>query len=89
MLVGDCSGNLGNKWGYVDKAGKLAIAPQSDVADPVSDGRAMVGLGPKLGYIDKTGKFAINPQYDGAGQFGDGRAPVVVSGVGEEGHRKG
>ena len=46
------------------------------MADPFSDGLALVGAGGKYGYIDKSGRYAIGPQYLGAGRFTDGLAPV-------------
>ncbi len=33
---------IGEKWGYIDKTGKLVIAPQFDEADAFSDGVALV-----------------------------------------------
>ena len=57
----------------------MEIAPQSDVADPFSDGRALVAIQGKFGYIDKKGTFVINPQYVGAGLFSGDRAPVSVN----------
>jgi hypothetical protein len=33
---------IGNKWGYIDKAGKIAINPQLDTAGAFSDGLAWV-----------------------------------------------
>jgi hypothetical protein len=70
----------GNKWGYIDKAGKYVISPQFDDANRFSDGLAPVKLGGKYGYIDKTGKYVINAQFDFAGLFSDGIAPVELGG---------
>jgi hypothetical protein len=46
-----------NKWGFVDKTGKLVIQPQFDYASEFSEGLAVVLIGNKYDYIDKTGKF--------------------------------
>jgi hypothetical protein len=51
-----------NKWGYIDKTGRLIIPFQFDTADYFSEGLAAVGIGEKTGYIDKTGKFVVPPQ---------------------------
>jgi hypothetical protein len=53
--------NIDNKWGYIDKAGKIVINPQFDWAWNFFDGLAMVGIGDKLGYLDKTGRYVWNP----------------------------
>ena len=60
---------------YVDKAGKVKIAPQFEQAAPFSDGLAVVSMGGRAGYIDKDGKFAINPQFDSGAPFTTGSQP--------------
>jgi hypothetical protein len=52
----------GGKVGYVDKAGKYAINPQFDGAEPFSEGLAKVNVGGRQGLIDKTGRYVWNPQ---------------------------
>jgi hypothetical protein len=46
-----------DKWGFIDRTGKLVIPPQFFHARNFSDGLAPVWLSPRRGYIDKTGKF--------------------------------
>ncbi len=53
----------GERWGYVDGHGAMAIAPRFDRAGAFSEGLAAVVTGGRLGYIDKTGAFAIRPQF--------------------------
>jgi hypothetical protein len=64
-----------NKWGYIDKTGKIVIEPQFEEAYPFEGGAATVYLGRceinertpksqkpcKLGYIDRTGKYIWKP----------------------------
>lgn len=47
--------------GYIDKAGKMLIAPQFTVACSFRDGLAMVQIGTKVGFIDKKGNFVWGP----------------------------
>jgi hypothetical protein len=69
---------VGDKWGYIDKTGKVAIKPQFGGTDQFSEGLAAVEVGDTWGYIDKTGKIVINPQFDYANQFSDGLAAVYI-----------
>src|SRR5262249_43054146 len=49
---GLCAVRIGNKWGYIDKTGKVVISPQFDSAGIFSEGLACVRKGRKVGYID-------------------------------------
>ena len=40
---------LGNKFGYIDKSGKVKVNPQFDSAGDFSDGLALVALGRRYG----------------------------------------
>ncbi len=55
---------LDGKFGFIDRNGKVAIAPQFDVAGSFSNGLAAVIVAGKVGYIDKKGKFAIAPIFN-------------------------
>jgi hypothetical protein len=55
---------IGEKWGYIDQKGRIAVSPQFDDAYEFSDGVAQVIISNKCGYINKLGKFIINPQFD-------------------------
>ncbi len=46
-------------WGYIDKAGEIAIELQFDFALVFSEGLAVVMVDGKWGYVDKTGKTVI------------------------------
>ena|SRR5919199_3777586 len=69
------------KIGFIDRTGKVAIAPQFDQRfdqnqGVFSEGLAVVARGDKWGYIDKTGKWVITPQFDHAQPFVEGLAAV-------------
>ncbi|MDP4181620.1 MAG: S-layer homology domain-containing protein, partial [Bacillota bacterium] len=69
-------------FGFIDRTGKYAIAPQFDDVLIVNDkqvfneGFAVVSQNKKWGSIDKTGKFVINPVWDYMNIFKDGLAWV-------------
>ncbi len=50
-----------NKWGFIDKTGKVVIEPEYESVWPFFDGLAKVQIEEKYGYIDKTGKFISEP----------------------------
>ena len=67
---------IGNKFGYLDRAGNIRIRPQFDEAHKFSGGRARVKHNGMNGYIDKTGYMVIRPQYKYAHEFSEGLAAV-------------
>jgi hypothetical protein len=68
--------------GYIDRNGKMVVAPQFGIAGPFKEGLACVRFdNGKRGYIDKTGKFAIQPEYSDANYFSEGLAAVNLFGV--------
>lgn len=79
------------KYGYVDKAGTLVIAPQFYNARDFSEGLAPVlmrtdgGEYIRWGYIDETGKVVIKPQFVAAWGFSEGLAAVQLPGIPAEG----
>lgn len=66
--------NTENKFGFVDKLGKVIVNPQFDYARPFSEGFAAICQNEKWGFIDKTGKIIINPQFEGVADFHNGEA---------------
>jgi hypothetical protein len=52
---------VGGKFGFIDKTGKMVIPPKYDDAFSFSEGLALVKIGDKFRYIDKTGKFVWEP----------------------------
>jgi hypothetical protein len=89
LLLTSCSNNKediklfpiksGDKWGYIDKAGKYIINSQFDDAFNFSDGLALIESGEgKFGFIGEDGKYVINPVYKSANKFSEGLACVVM-----------
>ena len=68
--------NDSNKYGYIDKNGKVVIDFKYDFASEFSEGLARVKKGEKYGYIDKNGNVVIDFIYDDADNFSDGLARV-------------
>src|SRR5512138_2259583 len=71
----------GGKWGYVDRAGRVAIAPRFERAARFSEGLAAVVDGAVHGYVDATGKVVLVPEHAPGGTgihrpFKSGRAAV-------------
>jgi len=67
---------IGEKLGYIDPQGNLAIPPLFEGARHFSEGLAGVTLDGKDGYIDTTGAFVIPPRFDMAAPFDRGMALV-------------
>lgn len=70
-----------NKIGFIDKTGKVVIAPLFRETNGFAEGLAAVKIigsdGEYVwGYIDRTGKFAITPQFRDARPFAGGLAHV-------------
>jgi hypothetical protein len=68
------------KWGFVDKTGKVVIPCQYYSVDWFAEGLAAVSKSVdnwlKYGFIDKTGKEVIPFKYRTAYSFSEGLAPV-------------
>jgi hypothetical protein len=72
-----------NKIGFIDKTGKVVIAPLFRETNGFSEGLAAVKIigseGEYVwGYVDRTGKFAIAPQFREAHPFAGGLANVTT-----------
>ena len=68
----------GDKWGFIDTKGNLAVNPQFKDARPFADGRAAVcSQDDQWGFIDSTGNYVINPIYKFVTDFSEGFAGVV------------
>ena len=71
---------ISNKWGYIDRDGRIVIKPQFEDANNFSEGLAAVRVGCHYGFIDKLGKFVIPPTFETAWKFSEGLAPVAPAG---------
>ncbi len=72
------------KKGYIDRTGKVVIAPQFTYAYPFSEGLAAVTKSASgddgWGHIDKAGRWVVEPKFQWASSFSDGLAPVNRTG---------
>jgi hypothetical protein len=54
---------VGDKWGYIDRAGKYIINPQFNGAFPFAGGLAMVVISRgKFAYINRAGNYVWKPE---------------------------
>ena len=68
------------KWGFVDKTGKVVINPQFSSVSNFRDGLCGVrNDDDKWGFINKEGTITINYQFDGANDFKNGKCIVTSS----------
>jgi hypothetical protein len=67
------------KWGYIDKTGKIVIEPQFDDIREFNEGLAAVQLGEQWGYINTKGTVVIPPQFERSDRFSQGLAAVKVN----------
>lgn len=68
-------------WGFIDKTGSFAIAPEFDQVTAFTEGVAAVCVDLQKdtwGYIDAGGGWAIEPQFHHARPFSHGLALVVI-----------
>ncbi|MBR4839941.1 MAG: WG repeat-containing protein [Paludibacteraceae bacterium] len=65
-----------NKYGYVDKSGKLVVKAVYDNASEYSEGLARVGKGNRYGFINEEGKVVVPLNYVAASNFAYGYAVV-------------
>jgi hypothetical protein len=63
-----------NRWGYLDRTGKLVIPFQFEKAEPFSDGLAIVKNGEREGYINPQGALVITMSVGSAAAFQHGLA---------------
>lgn len=60
---------IGEKWGFVDKTGKILIEPKFEEAESFSNGFAAAKENNFWGYIDTKGNFVIKPSFEEAKAF--------------------
>jgi hypothetical protein len=75
---------LRGKWGYIDRAGRIAVEPAYDMAYPFRGNYAVIREGERRGFLrlDPQGGISvfIAPQYEDAFRFTEGLAPVKIGG---------
>ena len=60
---------MNNKWGYINKDGKVVIGLQFNDAGDFREGLARVKTGYGWGYINKEGEVVIGLQFNDVGIF--------------------
>lgn len=68
-----------NKYGFIDKQGKMVVKASYDYASEFSEGLARVGKGGKYGFVNDKGKVVIPIQYVAASNFNYGLAVVKTA----------
>lgn len=71
---------VGNKWGFIDKEGKMVIEPKYDEAKSFNIGLAPVMLDGKWGFINQSEKLCIENTFEGAGSFNSNGIATVFDG---------
>ncbi|MBG6165804.1 hypothetical protein IWQ54_005494 [Labrenzia sp. EL_195] len=54
---------IDGKYGYIDRTGRVVIAPRYDLAGRFDAGLAEVFIGKLAGLIDRNGKFVVEPRF--------------------------
>jgi len=71
---------INNKYGFVDKNGKLRIANRYEGIGSFSEGMAAVKIMGKWGLINQAEQIMLQPNYESVGTFEHGAAPVRKKG---------
>jgi hypothetical protein len=71
---------VGHRWGFIDIDGKLAIAPQFDMALDFAEGHAAVQQNEKWGMIDKQGRWIVPATLDDLDSLSSGLAAASLDG---------
>jgi WG containing repeat len=72
---------MNDLFGYITKAGTVAVEPQYDMAEDFSEGLAVVRKAGKYGAIDKQGNWVVPLKYDKMDlHFLGGHIPVNLNG---------
>lgn len=76
----DSAGSSINKYGYIDRNGKIAIEPIYDMAGNFKEGLGVVTLNNKYGAIDTTGRVVVPIEFEYIMLFSEGLAPFSING---------
>lgn len=81
MREGMAGLKIRDAWGFVDKAGKVAIDPRFEEVQDFAEGRAGAqGKDKQWGFIDKAGQWAVKPLYEDVEMFSGGMAAAKQNG---------
>jgi hypothetical protein len=70
---------VAKKFGYIDRAGRLVIAPQWEYAGPFVAGLAAVSACYRASFIDRSGRTVLKTEFESASAF---RGPLAWVSVG-------
>jgi hypothetical protein len=78
IAINDKAGK--QKWGFIDRTGKVVIQPQFDSIrlEDTTEGLVAVKLDKKLGFVDLVNRVMILPQFDNLHGFSNNLALVKV-----------
>jgi len=76
----------GNKWGFVDRSGRVVISARFRSVTPFAGGLAAVETPDGWGYIDPSGTMVITPRFHAVGRF---VGPYAIARAGYAIQRKG
>ncbi|MFT5169111.1 MAG: hypothetical protein ACI8P3_004359, partial [Saprospiraceae bacterium] len=65
-----------NKWGYINKGGRLVIRPKFDDARNFSEEKAVVRIAGKWGVVDRNGEYILAPTFKSIWSYSEGLARV-------------
>lgn len=65
---------IGDRWGYADADGAIAVPPRFDAAFDVCDGFGVVQIGDRWTWIDRAGRLLGEPRFDRTYDFQGGVA---------------
>jgi WD40 repeat protein len=69
-----------DRWGYIDRSGKIIVEPRFEYAEEFSEGLGAVKVDGRWGFVDGSGKLVIEASYSSARPFSEGLARVHVGG---------
>jgi hypothetical protein len=76
---------LQGKYGYIDKQGRMVIAPEFDAASPFAEGLGLVWKEQRCYFLDRTGRRVIDdPRFAVAESFREGLALVKLGRYGHD-----
>lgn len=76
----------GEKWGFVDANGNVAITPQFEGVGYFSGGLAWARSGGSIGFINPEGEWVIKPQFSAAKEFDHESGLAMVEKSGQWGY---
>lgn len=65
-----------NKWGFIDRQGKVIVPIKFDGVNNFHEGLALVTIGGQKAFIDVSGRIVITPKFDIVNDFSEGLAAV-------------